>query len=364
MYGGKGGKVFQMLLGLELTYPINRLTIKKEKFLFEKAKLIPHKKGKNTLEREISSLQKSLVEIDKKISIEKQKDSANIDTKELYRKHEQLTEKIKYINASTLELDSKIKNLGLDLNRYKSEEGSLGQEKNKNEAEIERIEKKVIDLREFIEIGIFFSNLDIRHCPSCNNTVSDLNKDREFDEKTCSLCHRKIKNKNVTVDSEYYEVKITGLEKNKKNLLTQGKLLDPKIHTVHNEYVKCSEQINEFKDELSKIGDDSLLKNELSLVEKRINALKNNTRADDGVLQKLIEERAVIRYKIDQSLKESSVDDASHLDIKINILNYAIEQLNRLRFDNSQKILNRLNELMLKELHQLGLKSFAKTQVT
>ncbi len=37
IYGGQGKKVFQMLLGLELTYAINRLTILKEKYEFESA---------------------------------------------------------------------------------------------------------------------------------------------------------------------------------------------------------------------------------------------------------------------------------------------------------------------------------------
>ena len=36
MYGSQGKKVFQMLLGIELTYPINRLNIKKEMLSFTK----------------------------------------------------------------------------------------------------------------------------------------------------------------------------------------------------------------------------------------------------------------------------------------------------------------------------------------
>lgn len=61
MYGSQGTKIFQMLLGLHLTSPINKLTVQKDMLMHEKGKQTADDSARDELaSEEKNTLQKNL----------------------------------------------------------------------------------------------------------------------------------------------------------------------------------------------------------------------------------------------------------------------------------------------------------------
>jgi len=213
MYGSQGKKVFQMLLGIELTYPINRLNIKKEMLCFEKAKEQSYtERQKKQTEKNHSKLQNRLVELDIEIKDNQLKNQEKINLAPIYKEYNTTLELINSENkkAQRIEKDRYQKNK--ELNAIRSKQNNNQVEANRLNKDLEKSIKQLNDIKEFIEIGILFSNLDIKHCPSCNHDVSETQKKVRLQEHKCSLCNESIVDDNHDVDKEVYIDKIENLE--------------------------------------------------------------------------------------------------------------------------------------------------------
>lgn len=105
MYGAQGKKMFQMLLGIELTYPINRLTIKKEMLIYEKAKELSHKDSqKKNKEKQLYNLRKQLKSINDEIAKEEKENQPKINITPVIKEYNEVLKHIKIENKKAQEI--------------------------------------------------------------------------------------------------------------------------------------------------------------------------------------------------------------------------------------------------------------------
>jgi len=91
-------------------------------------------------------------------------------------------DELKNENAKSILIEQEIQSKGKELNILLTKRYANQAELQRVIKEIEKNNKRANDLKEYIDIGIFFSNLDIKHCPNCNHSVSENKKRIELEE--------------------------------------------------------------------------------------------------------------------------------------------------------------------------------------
>ena len=363
MFGDQGKKVFQMLLGLELTYPINRLSIKKDMLNFEKAKEQTYtERQKKESQSNLEKHTKRLAEIDIELAAIQKQNKERINLTPYYNEYNSIIELIKSENKKTLDIEQKKQTKNQELNSIRVKQQYNQNEISRLNKEIEKSQKQKIDLQEFLDIGILFSNLDIKQCPSCNHDVTDFQKQIRIHDKKCSLCNESIEHDVHEIDKEVYTSKIRNLETTIGNfenevlsLIKKNKALQDTYDNTYNQIV-AGEEIN------SQIKDVSVLSNRLQDLEEIINSEKNKLTPSDNIKEKLVSEKAVIQFQIEELLSNKSVE-VSNFEAKISLLNSAIEKLSDYRFQVGNKVLKRLAELMKNEIQDFGLTSITEVKI-
>lgn len=354
MYGDQEKKVFQMLLGLELTYPINRLTVKKDLLEHEGAKnkstisLVSKDDGETE-----ESLSKRVDEIDKLLLSPSEQSRENVNATALYEEYERITNQIKNAHSRELALDNDFRIKTRKLNVIGAQLDTTQAELKRIIKEIENTKKRVVDLEEYIEIGIFFSNLDIKHCPNCNHSVSESKKKIELENKTCSLCSESINVDENGADSIIYREKIKSLTLAIEKFLQEEINIRKKIDNLQGEFNLTDNEVKSLDKDRKLLGDTKPLKNRLAIIETNINKEKEKVNPINTERESLIAERAVKSFR----LKEFEVEKNKQnklVEDQIRLLKYAIRELDNIQYELSERILNRLSELMLTEIKGFG----------
>ncbi|MGV8826718.1 MAG: hypothetical protein ACWA6U_00230 [Breznakibacter sp.] len=363
MYGSQGKKVFQMLLGLELTYPINRLTIRKEMLLYDKAKEQSYSESqKKQAEGVLLKLQNRLKEIEGEISMIQTKSKEKINLTPVYKEYNSTLELIKSENkkAQKNETDRQEKNKELNTVKYK-------QNSNKDEIyrfnrELEKSIKQLNDIKEYVEIGFLFSNLDIKHCPSCNHDVDESHKKVRLQEHKCSLCGDSIENENSDIDTAVYNEKIANLELTIKNIEKEIEKLNIQKKELQESYNSCYNGLVSLGQLDDVVKDTPLLSSRLQELEELINSAKNEVAPDDSKKENLIAEKAVIQFQINELSNKRPKAETDH-DTKIQFLISAIDKLSEERFSIGSRVIDRLSKLMTNEIQALGLNSITEIKI-
>lgn len=235
-----------------------------------------------------------------------------------------------------------------------------------NDKTIFSLNKKLIDttkylndLKEYVEIGVLFSNLDIKHCPSCNHKVSQHRKTINTNEHKCSLCHEKVDKETTDIDIEVYRKKIESqsiIIRDIKVELDKLKTNEKDLQSTYNR--KYEERIKLEQIESIAKGSNSFSER-LQELNEIIHSTQNKSVPNYEKKEKLISKKAVIQFQIDQILNikpKSKID----YDTKIQFLNVAIKKLSEERFALGSRIINRLSTLMLDEIQSLGLTSITE----
>lgn len=363
MYGDQGKKVFQMLLGIELTYPINRLSIRKDMLNFEKAKEQSYsERQKRQVEGNLLKHQNRLKEIESEIQEIQTKHKEKINLSQIYKEYNSSLELINSENKKAQKIATDRQNKNKELNSYKIKQETNQGEIYRLSKELEKLTKQRNDLKEYIEIGVFFSNLDIKHCPSCNHDVTESQKKNRLEEHKCSLCGDSMENENHEIDTGVYDEKIANLElsiqsfeKEIDNYRIQNKELQESYNKSYNDLIGIDKIADTIKDV-------SAVSSRLQELEEIINSTKTEINPDDDKKEKLIAERAVIQFQINDLLnqKPKTVTD---YETKIQLLNSAIEKLSEERLSLGARVINRLSKLMTDEIQSLGLKSITEVKI-
>lgn len=307
-FGAQGRKILEMILGLKFTYPINSLNIKKENFKNEikKQTYFDSLDDNNNNEQHIVS---RIDEINLKI------DTLKNVRKESFSK----SSEIGNYHACSMELYRISENLTKLMN-----------EKTEIEKETVKLEKYILNLEEDLEFGLYFSNLSIKKCPRCESHIKDKRRQIEELNHKCMVCDSDMDSISES-DKEDYELKISELKRS-LSLLTDN-LMQVKALIEHTEGKKAS------------------LLEEVSGYENKIQKKELSDEAYIDSLQSLIEARVELEVTLDRkNLGESGEDP----EIKIRIIDKAIELLTQLRFESNKAILTKFSTLIKEQLQTFG----------
>lgn len=360
----QGQKVFQMLMGLHLTYPINKLTIKRDKKENEKGrqKNILDSKSKQ-IKDEILKLQQELDNIVAKLNLPTTKpqnsriEKLNEDFKKYKDKYDTQVAKL---DANRIESDK----LKADKEKHETKKYKLEKEISFAKREIDKLNKEVLALNEYLQGGILFSNLEIKNCPSCHHTVTETKKKENIIKHQCPLCNDSLTDADETEDPLIYQNKV-------KNINEQILNLNKLIKESEQEYITTTEALKNNYYEIIKNKQQKDDIGDLNETLQRINEIQIEIQIElkkvpiDFDREALIEKKGKLTYQIEQL--NNRVEQSNNLDKlnnEIKLLNSAIESLISIRYDIGKSILKKLEDLMLLELHTFNLMSISEVRIT
>ena len=250
-FGSQGRKIFEMILGLRLTYPINMLGIQRDSVLEDigKLKLIDNSKNE-TKKSKYSQLQKRHLEILKILETLNKDNQINFDEKPLIEEYNRLQEKINE-NRKT----SRIAKSAYQFEKYtadslEEEIRNLQHDLHKMNDEVNKLTKQELNVVLYKETESFFSNLEIKVCPHCEVEVSNDKKEAERKTHKCSLCGETSVTQRI--EEEELQEKINYIKGEKddysnkinerqKHINTQKLKLDELRISITNQYSKMIE---------------------------------------------------------------------------------------------------------------------------
>lgn len=363
MYSNQGKKVFQMLLGLELTYPINRLSVKKDMLNFEKAKEQSYSESqKKQAEANLLKFQNRLKDIDAELTsiLAKSKEKTNLAS--VYKEYNSTLELIRLENIKVQKIASDRIEKNKELNTIKNKQAENNGEAYRLNKELEKSIKQLNDLKEYVEIGILFSNLDIKHCPSCNHDVTESHKKISIQEHKCSLCGDSMDDEKLEVDTEVYDEKIANLELTVKNIENEIGKISVKKEELQKSFISSYNGLVSLGNLDIEKKDITPLSTRLQELEQIINSSKEATPPDENQKEKLIAEKAVLQFQLNDSTNKKPIK-ITDFDTKIQLLNFAIERLSEERIIIGSKVIDRLSKLMTDEIQALGLSSITEIKI-
>jgi DNA repair exonuclease SbcCD ATPase subunit len=365
-YGGslshQGQKVFQTLMGLDLTFAINQLTIKQDGLKNENAKeklksqsfQSHNDKKKEELKEEISKIEKQIDDLNKKPVLA-------ID-QEIVGLQDQYTKLIsRYNQISKLENDCR--ELSKNINKVESEIEQKRKLYFSIQNRIDSINKRTLELNEHIEIGVFLSDLEVKNCPSCHHSINEEKRKNNLSAHQCPLCSDGII-ESEDVDKESYEEKIKQLqgelfqvEQQKKSVEDEGKVIKNELGTLKN-------TLKDKENELQKADNNNLLL-QIQSIQSQINIKLAQNPMNNSQREELIIKKAVLEYQLKEIENNSTqTKSLSNYEREISLLQNAIEALKKQRYEIGNNIILRLQYLMLKEVHSFGITSITGIRIT
>lgn len=365
-FGAQETKIFEMLMGLELTYPINRLKIILDKVQLERGihegqiqqKKTVKEKSREEIKEQLTQKQS---EYDAVIE-QKSKPAEVVDSSALYSEYDRLVNILNNENSRILKEQEK-------LNSLNKQENILYYELEKNKSSIinlsrekEQKEKKIIELKEYLSTKMFFSNLDIQHCPNCNHTVSKDKKELQMKSHTCSLCSESMTAIEAADSKENIEAKINEIQQ----LIPQ---YDAKIKTIQDLSVKkekelrsCRNQINAIKIQPS--SDLDIVKQNIQSIESQINEIQRNVQppiTDEHIIT-LIKEIGKLEGQL-ASFDSDKEEQVINYSSQIKVLEYAINELKSQRYGAGCGLISKLERIMISEVQRFGLRNITEISI-
>lgn len=365
-YGGslshQGQKVFQTLMGLDLTFAINQLKIKQDGLNNEKAKEKlknqSHEsdiiKKKEELKNEISEIEKQIDDLSKKPVI-----TVNQEVIELQEQYTKLVSK--YNQFSKLESDCR--ELSKNMNNIESEIEQKRRAYTSIQNRIDSIKKRIIELNEHIEIGVFLSDLEVKNCPSCHHSINEEKRRNNLVAHQCPLCSDGIID-SEDVDKESYEEKIKQLQEELLQSEQYKKSVEEKGKVIRNELKTLEKNLKDKQIELQKTDIDKLLL-QIQSIKSQINAKLVQNPINNSQREELIIKKAVLEYQLKEiEINSTQTKSLSNYEGKISLLQNAIETLKKQRYEIGNNTIRRLQDLMLKEVHSFGIISITGIRIT
>jgi hypothetical protein len=363
MYGDQGKKVFQMLLGLKLTYPINRLTIKKDLLNYEKAKEQSFtERQKKQKQQNLEKFQQRLIDINIELNEIQIISKEKVNLAPLYIEYNALLGLIQSENRKSIEIEKAKQSKNKELNSIKTKQQTNQSEIFRLKKELEIAKKQSNDLKEFVDIGILFSNLDIKYCPSCNHDVTEIQKQSRLHEHKCSLCSESILDNEDDVDIDVFEDKIENLKITIENLESEISTLSEQNDIFQERFNSLYSDIVSSEKILDGIEDVSSLSKKFQELENIINSEKSKVNPSDSRKEELVSEKAVLNFQLQEITSQEIIQDSNY-KTKIALLDSAIGKLSERRFELGTKVLDRLSELMKNEIHDFGLTSISEVLI-
>lgn len=355
-YGAQETKVFEMLMGLELTYPINRLKIRLEKLQNEQVQKIG--KSNKALIQELEEMLKQKKAAYQTLTELNSQTQPVINTSELYAEYDRLVKSLDAENNRILSAQQTLNLLCRDEYKLNSEIEELVKSRKNTSKEKESKERKKIELNEYLKSKLFFFNLDIHHCPNCNHTVSETKKNLQTENHTCSLCSEPLSENEVKYSIDNINNKIKELE-----------LLIPQFETRIQKITSEIDQKNKSLDNLTKriesikvspsIDLEATL-DRIKVIEQQINEYNSTIHPKTSNKEEiaLIKEIGNIEGQL-LTLRPNENNVNKNFELYRNIIEFAIGQLKHERRKISISLMEKLRALMLSEIERFGLRNIS-----
>lgn len=367
-FGAQGKKIFEMILGLPLTYPINMLTIKHDKISEEIGKL---KLSDKTTVENIVSNKKKLGENFKRVSRElteaEKMINVSFDDKELVEEY--LTIK-NTVNEVRKQLRIAEEAYSSELARKRPIENELQNlldDSKKIETEINRLSKQELNVELYRQAESFFTNLEIKVCPHCEIDVSKEKKEKELLDHTCSLCGEQPKQQKI--EEEELKEKAERIKNEIQSHNFRKELVNKQIENTRHAENELRKSINILSRKIVEVpsikSDEGRLRTLESQIEK-INQDRKNQQTLFAKKDRLVREKAVLEFQLEQinRLKISdSTEKLTDLKLKKEILSYSLLALSKRRIELNSSILEILEDLILSEVNAFGLTSITKVKI-
>lgn len=366
--GNQNELIFQMLLGLDFTYPINRLKVKSEKLQSElgvkRSYNESNKKEANAPAIDINQKKQELDKVIKYLAELKNKNQSLEQLRKLNDDYNKLIQK--QINQANTRKGIFEKIEVLEKNKSK-----LCEDLKKNEGEVEKYNKEIekltkrgIELREHIDSFYFLSNLEVKVCPHCNHGIEKTRFEYEKSEHKCMLCDHDILEK--PVDKEHFELKITELKTSIQQLKKDEYNYRLKSSNNDNDIKKIQDEISGFYEGLRQMKQENI-DNQLKEIENQIDRIKTEQDSYESRYEKLVEEKVKLENEL-KPKEELPKDNATEneiekLNLHISIIETAKSILEALRLDSSQRIVQNLETLILNQLIQFGIKNYTSVSI-
>jgi hypothetical protein len=367
-YGGQGRKIFEMILGLRLTYPINMLTLQRDRVLEEIGKIRLHDKYRqdNSVRKnnEVAERYAQVVEELGKIN---ENGFDRFNDSNLIAEYNIIKEKINNARKSARDIAEKLNSALSKLDSVKSEIDNFQHDEISIEQEVNRLSKQIVNFELYKDAGSFFSNLDIRTCPHCESDIGEQRKEKEKTEHFCSLCGEHSDVQHAEVDE--LNEKLGRLQNERDG--HQLKLAEIKSATG-----KQRARINEFEITISNLIQqrDSLTDSEgdldrlLAIEDELDNINVERAKQAESLSKKdtLMQEKAVLEFQLQELKKDEKSElsgEAEKLALKKDILDYALQGLEKKRSVTNKEILSKLEALILNEIHSFGLTNITRIEI-
>jgi len=368
-FGAQGSKIFEMILGLRLTYPINRLELlgNREDEEIGKLKLTDERNEKNKksdqegIKKELSGIIESLKQLEETGKL-------NFNTKPL------IEEQLKLQNSINL----KLKNYREASQNYNKAIAKRDKRKDDVKAskhdlstvqnEITRLQKQILEMNLYQEAGSFFTNLEIKTCPHCETTVADSKIIAELETHDCRLCGTKSEEQKV--DDTEIQYKIEKIETDKTGYENKLKEIQSRLEKEEGELKLLDDSVIKLYNEFVKTPSIKIEESRLEEIEKELDNIKKTREGLKDLVEnrsKLLQRQAVLQYQLDEVSKTTSSTKNEKLikqhTLNKEIIKYAINKLKLKRQTLNEEILTKLEGLILRELHEFGLKNISKVSI-
>jgi hypothetical protein len=365
-YGGslshQGQKVFQTLMGLDLTFAINQLKVKQDGLNNENAKeKLKSQSQQSHIAKKKEELKEEISKIEKQIDDLSKKPIIAID-QEIIRLQEQHTRlvsqynKFSKLHSDCRELSKKINDTENGIEQKRKAYTSI-------QNRIDSINRRILELNEHIEIGVFLSDLEVKNCPSCHHFVNEEKRKINLVEHKCPLCSDGIID-SEDVDKKSYEEKIKQLQEELSQVEQQKKSVEDEGKVIRNELGTLKSNLKGKETELQKEDIDNLLL-QIQSIQSQINTKLAQNPINNSQREELIIEKAVLEYQLKEIENNSTqTKSLSNYDEKISLLHNAIEALKKQRYVIGNDTIKRLQEFMLKEVHSFGITSITSIRIT
>jgi len=367
--GAQGRKIFEMILGLPLTYPINRLTVQRDRVLEDigKIKLTHKTKTETTKEKKIKLLNRYEF-ISKELGNLKESSKITFNEKPLIEEYNNIQEKINLIRRQQRLLNETYQTEKDKQYLINKELVNLEIDKHKIEGEINKHEKQKLNIELYKQAGSFFSSLDIKICPHCETDVSDSKKTIERENHICSLCGELSTQQKVEKAELQAKIdRITEVKESHIKKLTQiEKTIAQHFETLKRLDILIAEHFSQVVS-ITPLDEDNKRLKEIEIEIESINKEREKQKGLIDNKDELIKEEAILKFQLEEIEKEKLDENAQaikNLYLKRDILDYALDALEKKRIKINKDIINKLEEHILNEVHSFGLKNINKIEIS
>lgn len=368
-YGNQSELVFQMLLGLELTYPINRLKVKSDNLKndigLRKMQVAPQDDADPT---RLARLQAELVEIQRQTSVLTQALTVPVAPAHATTLRQLETARNRYNTLSQLQttLNAEILSGNNEYNDLEKQATRAYRSMNESTVEMNKRNRRLNDLTEYEQFGEFFNSLEVKTCPSCSHDVATARVVQEKKTGSCRLCtdHQVPAQ---AIEPEAYAEQIAQLQTEAQGFKNDEYNFKVKLAGLRHQQSLLTKELEEKKERLAGISLQPAI-NEIEQLEKVASApapVVVDVLATVTEMTALNVRKAAIEAEVKTLTTPSGGTDTqlAEMELKVSLLEIARTELLVMQAERSKTVLYQLEELYLKHLKAFGLLHYEKVSI-